>query len=64
MSSLCQISYSILALRDEDLSNLNFGSAHSRQGEQLVERRIDVQLSCNFAGDGPGNSNCKLDVVT
>ncbi|KAF8852840.1 HET-domain-containing protein [Acephala macrosclerotiorum] len=63
MPSLCQASYSILALRDEDLGNLNVGSAHSSQGETLVERRIDIKLGCTFAGNGPENSNCKLEVV-
>jgi hypothetical protein len=63
MPSLCPASYSILALRDEDLGNLNFDYAHSSQGEILVERRIDINLGCSFAANGPGNSNCKLEVV-
>jgi hypothetical protein len=63
MPSLCPASYTILALRGEDLVNLNFGHAHSGRGIKRVTRRIDINLGCSFAANGPGNSNCKLKVV-
>lgn len=63
MSSLCPASYSILALRDGDLGSLNDGNRHPSLSEILVERRIDINLGCNFIASGPGNSNCKLEVV-
>ncbi|KAE9366203.1 HET-domain-containing protein [Stipitochalara longipes BDJ] len=63
MSSLCQASHSLLGLRDDDLSSLKIDDELPSQDEIFVQRRIDIKLSCNFVAAGPGNSNCKLEVI-
>jgi hypothetical protein len=59
MSLLCPASSNILALHDEDL-DLKHPFSYAKG---LVERRIDINLGCNFTINGPGNSNCKLEVT-
>jgi hypothetical protein len=63
MPALCQASYNILALRDEDLGNVNSGFKPSSQNRTVVQRLIDIKLGCNFIVNGPGKSNRKLEVV-
>jgi hypothetical protein len=60
MSLLCPASSNILTLHDEDLENLRHAFSDVRK---LVERRININLGCNFTVNGPGNSNCKLEVT-
>ncbi|KAH8802413.1 heterokaryon incompatibility protein-domain-containing protein [Xylogone sp. PMI_703] len=59
MPLICPASYTILALHDEDLSNL-----HSDSAEQLLERGIDINLSCKFSMSKPGRNNWELEVLT
>lgn len=66
MSFLCRASEEILVLNDEDLINLGCSTGppvqHAREG--ISARPIDINLSCEFAANGPGASVLMLTVLT
>jgi hypothetical protein len=63
MPTLCPASTSLLNFRDEDFDSLGLRYGNSNQDKIPVERQIDIDLSCNFSSNGPGNADCKLAVV-
>jgi hypothetical protein len=66
MSFLCRASEEILVLNDEDLISLGCRTGppvqHAREG--ISARLIDINLSCEFAANGPGVSVLMLTVLT
>lgn len=64
MSSLCKASHDILALHDNDLDGLNLIPTDNNLHETLIKHHIDIKLECKLTGNGPKNSNSKLDVVS
>lgn len=58
MSPFCPASYNMLVIHDEDLGNLHSGST-----EQLLERRIDIKLACEFSISDTKSKNHKLEVL-
>lgn len=64
MSPICQASHDILALHENDLQGLKIIPPENNLHETLIKHHIDIKLECKLTGNGPKNSNSKLNVVS